>query len=43
MPAAFQSYNPALEAQMTARTWRLGQPRPVEVHTPVATLAGITS
>ena len=36
-------YNPALEAQMIARTWRLGQPRPVEVHAPVATLAGITS
>jgi hypothetical protein len=33
-------YNPALEAQMIARTWRLGQTRPVEVRTPVATLPG---
>jgi SNF2 family DNA or RNA helicase len=31
-------YNPAVEAQMIARTWRLGQKRPVEVVSPVACL-----
>ena len=34
-------FNPAVEAQMIARTWRLGQTRPVEVVAPIATLEGI--
>ncbi len=34
-------FNPAIEAQMIARTWRLGQSRPVEVVAPVALLEGI--
>jgi SNF2 family DNA or RNA helicase len=36
-------FNPAVEAQMVARTWRLGQSRPVEVLAPVATLPGLTT
>ncbi len=31
-------FNPAVEAQMVARTWRLGQARPVQVVAPVAIL-----
>ena len=36
-------FNPAIEAQMIARTWRLGQTRPVEVVAPVAMLDGMES
>jgi hypothetical protein len=36
-------FNPATEAQMIARIHRLGQQVPVEVVTPVATLAGVRS
>ncbi len=36
-------FNPAVEAQMVARTWRLGQPRPVEVVAPLATLPDLVS
>jgi SNF2 family DNA or RNA helicase len=33
-------FNPAVESQMIARTWRMGQTRPVEIVAPVAVLAG---
>jgi len=36
-------FNPAIEAQMIARTWRLGQTRRVEVVAPVAVLDGMES
>lgn len=34
-------FNPAVEAQIIARTWRLGQTQPVQVLAPVATLPDI--
>ncbi|MFM2247357.1 MAG: hypothetical protein RL071_3431 [Pseudomonadota bacterium] len=36
-------FNPAVEAQMVARTWRLGQTAAVEVVAPVALMPGHTS
>jgi SNF2 family DNA or RNA helicase len=36
-------YNPAVEDQVIARTWRLGQRRPVEVVAPLAVLDGVTT
>lgn len=36
-------FNPAIEAQMIARTWRLGQTRQVEVVAPVAVIDGMES
>jgi SNF2 family DNA or RNA helicase len=36
-------FHPAVEAQMVARTWRLGQARAVEVVAPVALLEGTTT